>query len=102
MPCVGRRASSSSGAVSEDNGPFGVLEVDSSDPGQFDQADADFLYGFAGLLGIAISMLTPCFKRRWTTKPCSLASGACGGAVNGVARGVAHLQLRQTIFCDDS
>ena len=33
---------------------FGVLEVDSSDPGQFDQADADFLYGFAGLLGIAI------------------------------------------------
>lgn len=38
----------------EDNGPFGVLEVDSSDPGQFDEADADFLYGFAGLLGIAI------------------------------------------------
>jgi two-component system, sensor histidine kinase PdtaS len=33
---------------------FGVLEVDSSDPGQFDQADADFLAGFAGLLGIAI------------------------------------------------
>jgi two-component system, sensor histidine kinase PdtaS len=38
----------------KDNGPFGVLEVDSSDPGQFDQADADFLYGFAGLLGIAV------------------------------------------------
>jgi two-component sensor histidine kinase len=33
---------------------FGVLEVDSADPGQFDQADADFLVGFAGLLGIAI------------------------------------------------
>lgn len=33
---------------------FGVLEVDSLDPGQFDQADADFLAGFAGLLGIAI------------------------------------------------
>jgi len=33
---------------------FGVLEVDSSDPGQFDQGDADFLTGFAGLLGIAI------------------------------------------------
>ena len=33
---------------------FGVLEVDSADPGQFDQADADFLTGFAGLLGIAI------------------------------------------------
>lgn len=33
---------------------FGVLEVDSSDPGQFDAADADFLAGFAGLLGIAI------------------------------------------------
>ena len=36
------------------NGPFGVLEVDSPDPGQFDHADADFLTGFAGLLGIAI------------------------------------------------
>lgn len=34
--------------------PFGVLEVDSADPGQFDAADADFLAGFAGLLGIAI------------------------------------------------
>ena len=34
--------------------PFGVLEVDSPEPGQFDLADADFLAGFAGLLGIAI------------------------------------------------
>jgi two-component sensor histidine kinase len=34
--------------------PFGVLEVDSADPGDFDVADADFLAGFAGLLGIAI------------------------------------------------
>src|ERR1700710_2694141 len=34
--------------------PFGVLEVDSPDSGQFDLADADFLAGFAGLLGIAI------------------------------------------------
>jgi len=33
---------------------FGVLEVDSPAAGQFDQADADFLAGFAGLLGIAI------------------------------------------------
>jgi len=33
---------------------FGVLEVDSADPGQFDEADADFLAGFASLLGIAI------------------------------------------------
>ncbi|MBR1199037.1 GAF domain-containing protein [Bradyrhizobium sp. AUGA SZCCT0240] len=33
---------------------FGVLEVDSADPGQFDEADADFLAGFAGLLGVAI------------------------------------------------
>ena len=38
----------------EDSRPFGVLEVDSSDPGQFDRADAEFLAGFAGLLGIAI------------------------------------------------
>jgi two-component sensor histidine kinase len=36
------------------NGPFGILEVDSPDPGRFDHADADFLTGFAGLLGIAI------------------------------------------------
>lgn len=36
------------------NSFFGVLEVDSADPGQFDQADADFLAGFAGLLGVAI------------------------------------------------
>src|SRR3569833_314109 len=33
---------------------FGVLEVDSADPGQFDQDDAHFLTGFAGLLGVAI------------------------------------------------
>ncbi|MET4605340.1 two-component sensor histidine kinase [Bradyrhizobium sp. JR4.1] len=38
----------------EDEAYFGVLEVDSADAGQFDQADADFLTGFAGLLGIAI------------------------------------------------
>jgi two-component system, sensor histidine kinase PdtaS len=34
--------------------PFGVLEADTPEPGQFDVADADFLAGFAGLLGIAI------------------------------------------------
>jgi GAF domain-containing protein len=33
---------------------FGVLEVDSVDPGRFDQDDANFLAGFAGLLGVAI------------------------------------------------
>jgi two-component system, sensor histidine kinase PdtaS len=33
---------------------YGVLEVDSPDPGQFDRTDADFLAVFAGLLGIAI------------------------------------------------
>src|SRR3954453_9538825 len=38
----------------EGNAFFGVLEVDSADPGQFDHGDADFLAGFAGLLGIAI------------------------------------------------
>jgi hypothetical protein len=38
----------------ENHRPFGVLEVDSADSGQFDLADADFLAGFAGLLGIAI------------------------------------------------
>lgn len=38
----------------EGHQPFGVLEVDSADSGQFDLADADFLAGFAGLLGIAI------------------------------------------------
>ncbi len=34
--------------------PYGVLEVDSPDAGQFDRNDADFLAVFAGLLGIAI------------------------------------------------
>jgi two-component sensor histidine kinase len=38
----------------EGRGFFGVLEVDSPDPGQFDQDDANFLAGFAGLLGVAI------------------------------------------------
>ena len=38
----------------EGNKFFGVLEVDSADPGQFDEADAHFLAGFASLLGIAI------------------------------------------------
>lgn len=38
----------------EGDTPFGVLEADSPHPGQFDDADADFLAGFAGLLGIAI------------------------------------------------
>jgi two-component sensor histidine kinase len=38
---------------------FGVLEVDSADPGQFDQDDANFLAGFAGLLGVAIERQQP-------------------------------------------
>ena len=38
----------------EGNQFFGVLEVDSADPGEFDVADAHFLAGFASLLGIAI------------------------------------------------
>jgi len=40
---------------------FSVLEVDSADPGQFDQADADFLAGFAGLLGV-VGRRTPRFR----------------------------------------
>jgi GAF domain-containing protein len=48
------------------------LEVDSADAGQFDLADADFLAGFAGLLGIAIerSMPTPSSKGPCSTRPC--------------------------------
>src|ERR1700692_1682723 len=38
----------------EGNLPFGVLEVDIPYSGLFDLADANFLAGFAGLLGIAI------------------------------------------------
>ncbi len=37
-----------------DHGPFGVLEVDSANPGKFDEADVTFLTGFAGILGAAI------------------------------------------------
>jgi two-component sensor histidine kinase len=36
------------------NTSFGVLEVDSADPGKFDAGDASYLEGFAALLGIAI------------------------------------------------
>jgi two-component sensor histidine kinase len=42
------------GRGGEGDKAFGVLEADSPDPGQFDDADADFLAGFADLLGIAI------------------------------------------------
>lgn len=38
-------------------GPFGVLEVDSPDPGQFDTSDVTFLAGCAGILGAAIERL---------------------------------------------
>lgn len=34
--------------------PYGVLEVDSPDPGQFDKSDVEFLSGCAGVLGAAI------------------------------------------------
>ena len=34
--------------------PFGVLEVDSPDPGSFEEADLAFMQGFANLLGVAI------------------------------------------------
>lgn len=34
--------------------PFGVLEVDTTSSGQFDEADLAFMQGFANLLGVAI------------------------------------------------
>lgn len=34
--------------------PFGVLEADSNNSAQFDDAGANFLAGLAGLLGFAI------------------------------------------------
>lgn len=34
--------------------PFGVLEVDSRDPGQFSERDVTFLQGLAGVLGLAV------------------------------------------------
>jgi two-component sensor histidine kinase len=37
-----------------DGAPFGVLEVDSPNPGRFTSADISFLQGFANLLGVAI------------------------------------------------
>lgn len=39
------------------HGPFGVLEVDSANPGKFDEADVTFLTGFAGILGAAIERI---------------------------------------------
>ncbi len=38
----------------KNDGPFGVLEVDSPDPGDFDEDDVTFLYGCARILGAAI------------------------------------------------
>ncbi|HYI73111.1 MAG TPA: PAS domain S-box protein [Skermanella sp.] len=38
----------------DDVKPFGVLEVDSPDPGSFEEADLAFMQGFANLLGVAI------------------------------------------------
>ena len=34
--------------------PFGVLEVDSRDPGKFSERDVTFLQGLAGVLGLAV------------------------------------------------
>ncbi|MFD2239226.1 sensor histidine kinase [Aureimonas populi] len=41
----------------EEQDRYGVLEVDSPDPGSFDAADAEFLAGCAGILGVAIERL---------------------------------------------
>ena len=51
---------------------FGVLEVDSADAGRFDEADADFLADFAGLLEPRSngSRLTPSFRRRSSIRRC--------------------------------
>ncbi len=38
----------------DDRPPFGVLEVDSRTPGEFEEADVAFLQSFANLLGVAI------------------------------------------------
>ena len=40
--------------VRGDGAPFGVLEVDSPNPGRFTADDISFLQGFANLLGVAI------------------------------------------------
>ena len=40
--------------IQGDGERFGVLEVDSPDPGRFTEADSTFLQGFANLLGVAI------------------------------------------------
>jgi GAF domain-containing protein len=52
--------------------PFGVLEADSADPGQFDPADADFLAGFADCSAPPSSASKPMqnFNPPSTTRPC--------------------------------
>ena len=50
--------------------PFGVLEVDSADSGQFDLADADFLAGSCSASPSSGSMPTPSFKKPSSIKPC--------------------------------
>lgn len=40
--------------IQSDNHRYGVLEVDSSNPGKFEKADLAFMEGFANLIGVAI------------------------------------------------
>ena len=51
---------------------FGVLEVDSADPGQFDQGDADFLRDSPACSASQsnVSRLTPGFRRHSSTRRC--------------------------------
>ncbi|MBD0272461.1 MAG: GAF domain-containing protein [Acetobacteraceae bacterium] len=43
--------------------PFGVLEVDSRDPGQFSQRDVVFMEALAGVLGLAIERVADAAQR---------------------------------------
>lgn len=85
------------------NGPFGILEVDSPDPGQFDHADADFLTGFAGLLGIAIERQQADAKLAAAVEYQDLLSREMSHRVkNSLASvvGLLHVQARGTASAD--
>jgi GAF domain-containing protein len=59
----------------EGDTPFGVLEADSPDPGQFDDADADFLAGLPAcwVSRLSVSMQTPSFRKLSIMRICSRA-----------------------------
>jgi GAF domain-containing protein len=81
---------------------FGVLEVDSADPGQFDQDDANFLAGFAGLLGVAIERQQADAGLQEALKHQALLTREMSHRVKNSLTSVVGLLRVQLAECDDT